>query len=73
MGRVIPLPENCKFVEVCDLDGNLGQVVYSDTQGFIRILGPGEPESERYAKLFGLKWSRVIKLPDVSNPSMSHS
>lgn len=69
VGRVIPLPADCKFVEVCDLDGSVGQVIYPDARGFIRVVGPGDKECERYAKLFGIKWSRLIMLPELPETS----
>ena len=57
------LTQAYRFVEICDLDGNIGAVVFMDDKGTIRLLRPGEADAERYAKMFGVKFSKLVVIP----------
>lgn len=52
-----------RFVEICDLDGNIGAVVFMDDKGTVRLVGPSDPEAARYAKIFGVKFSQLTVIP----------
>lgn len=56
-----------RFVEICDLDGNIGAVVFMDDKGTIRLLRPEDADAHRYAKMYNVKFSKlaVIKQEDL--------
>jgi len=53
-----------RFVEICDLDGNIGAVVFMDDKGTIRLVKPEDPDARRYAKLYGVTFSTLHKIPE---------
>lgn len=60
-GAEFPIPPQVRFIELCDLDGQVAAVVYSDDRGGMHIHQAGEPEFNRYMRLFpSLKASKVF-------------
>lgn len=57
------LTQAYRFVEICDLDGNVGAVVFMDDKGTIRLIGPDDPDATRYAGLYGVKFSKLTTIP----------
>jgi hypothetical protein len=61
-GLVIELPEDAKFIELLDLDGNPGIVIIAGHQQ-IKICRPGDEEFRNYVGIFSLKPSEVKTIP----------
>ncbi len=61
-GGVQQVPEGV-FVEICDLLGKVGVAFTLGPDGEIIAIPAGTPEAERYAKLFGVEFSKFRKLP----------
>lgn len=57
------LAQAYRFVEICDLDGNIGALVFMDDRGTIRLVGPDDPEARRYEKMYGVKFSKLTTIP----------
>lgn len=64
--EVHALPEDTKFVEILDEEGNLGIVLYEDAAGMNVFLVPEDEMFKQYCKLFRLtkfsEKSKVIRL-----------
>lgn len=53
-----------RFVEITDLSGDVAVVfAYDDKGGSIKAITAGSIEASRYATLFGVKFSKIVKLP----------
>jgi hypothetical protein len=61
-GAVVVLPEDTRFVELCDMDGQVAQVFYRDAQGVFKVVGANSPEAERYARLMTVKFIPLSSL-----------
>ena len=59
---VTPIPYG-KFVEICDLHGNIAVAFNMDDNGNISSIVPGTKEAANYAALFGVKFSKLVRLP----------
>lgn len=59
---VMPIPFG-KFVEICDLQGNIAVAFNQDDNGNITAITPGTKEAANYAALFGVKFSKLVRLP----------
>lgn len=53
------LAQAYRFVEICDLDGNVGAVVFMDDKGTIKLIKPTDPDALRYSKMYGVKFSQL--------------
>ena len=62
-GKVIPLPPDAMFVEICDTAGNPSAVLITSADGTHQLIQDGEEVMERYRRMFHLKTSRFIDLP----------
>jgi len=62
-GTVTEVPTG-HFVEICDSDGGVARIFHEDQNGIIRVMSPKDPDAVRYAKLFGVKFTQVISLPE---------
>ena len=61
-GKAKELPPEYKFIEICDNDGGLGRLIYTD-EGIIKELNAGDELFEKYVKLFGLTKTKFIRIP----------
>ncbi len=52
-----------RFVEICDLDGNIGALVFMDDRGTVRLVGPEDPDARRYERMYGVKFSKLTTIP----------
>ena len=52
-----------RFVEICDLDGNIGALVFMDDRGTVRLISPEDPDARRYEKMYGVKFSKLTTIP----------
>lgn len=59
-GKVLELSKNVKFVEICDLDGNLAAVVYMSSAGRVKIIQQDDEDFARYVTAYNPKLSSVI-------------
>ena len=50
------VPDQVRFVELCDMDGVVARVFYVDDLGVHKILEPGTKEAQRYSQLMGAKF-----------------
>lgn len=64
--EVKTLPEDTKFVEILDEEGNLGIVLYEDAAGMNVFLVPDDEMFKQYCKMFGItkfaEKSKVVRL-----------
>lgn len=58
------LPDDIRFVELHDASGGLAALVYVEDSGFVKICEAGTPQLQRYARMFGVRLSRVIDLTE---------
>lgn len=54
--------QDLQFVEICDQDGGVARVLYQDANGIIRGFQSGEPDADRYAKLFNVNFTPIVNL-----------
>ena len=62
-GNARELPEDQRFVEVCDKDGVVAFAVFQDNHGRVVIAEPNTPEGRRYAQTFGIEFAEQVTLP----------
>jgi hypothetical protein len=60
-GKVETLPDDTRFIELCDMDGQVARVFYRDGSGAYRVLEAGSPEAERYARMMRVHFIPVSK------------
>lgn len=54
-GKRLKVSQDIPFIEICDLDGNLGAVVHVFDSGEIKIYTPGDDSFSRYVSIFKSK------------------
>lgn len=62
-GNLRELPEEERFIEICDSEGVVAFAVYQTEEGRVVIVEPNTPEGNRYAQLFDVKFAEHIHLP----------
>ena len=62
-GETHELPEDDRFVEICDSEGVVAFAVYQDKSGRVVIAEPDTPEGERYKRVFNIEYAEHITLP----------
>ena len=66
-GNEVP-SENLGFVEVCDVDGGVACAVYLDSHGFVHVVTEQSKESQRYAQIFKVKFSKIVNIsPEIKD------
>lgn len=61
--------EDITFIEICDVEGNLGALIHLPTPHEIIIAKPGDTTFERYVRVYGSKLSKFIEhKPNIKNP-----
>jgi len=50
------------FVEICDVEGDIAQLVYRDSSGIIHIVSADDPEAANYARLFDVKFVKLSSI-----------
>ena len=74
-GNMQPIPEGCRFVEICDEDGKIGCAIYQTDQGSVKVIYPSDTQDvERYEAIFNVKFCKrridiPIQINDHRNPS----
>ena len=61
-GTSVALVDEFKFVEICDMDGNVAELLIDQGDGSIEQITAGSPEASRYEDLFGVKFCEVRQL-----------
>jgi hypothetical protein len=61
-GQTAEIQEQFRFVEICDLRGDVAILLYRDDAGTIKMVRAGDPEAVRYAQMFGARFVPVIPL-----------
>jgi len=61
-GTFVTLRDEFKFVELCDLDGNIGELLLDQDDGSIQRVSADSPEAKRYASLFGVDFCEMKQL-----------
>lgn len=51
-----------RFVEITDLQGRVAAIFFATETGEIKQIEAGDPEAERYAKLFGVELCPVKRV-----------
>ncbi len=51
------------FVEICDTEGKVGRLLYTDGAGRIQVVEAGDAQAKAYADLMGIEFCPVIPLP----------
>ena len=64
-GRVMPVPEGARFVEILSADERLAGVVWIDDGDVIHMARSGEQDANRYAHAFGIPVARVVDLDEA--------
>lgn len=59
-GDRFKVEENISFIEICDLEGNLGCLVHIQNPEDISVLFPGDSSFERYTKVYKSKRSQLL-------------
>ena len=69
-GKVAELQEAFKFVEVCDLDGNIAMLIYTDSNGAVQIIRATDTKkADQYCAMYpGAKFCPIIPLKDPATP-----
>lgn len=60
-GAILPIPDEARFIELCDLNGAVAKVFYRDAQGIVNEVSAGSPEAERYARLMRVTFIPISK------------
>lgn len=60
-GSVVEIPEG-DFVEICDTAQNIALVFIAGKE-VITTVAPGSPEAQQYSRMFGVQFSRLVRLP----------
>lgn len=61
-GTVLEL-KDFAFVEVCDTEGAIAQLIYPDQNGAVHVVSPSDPEAENFRRLFpGVQFTKIIDL-----------
>lgn len=63
-GSTLELPEECRFVEVTDVDGQVAMVYYQDDAGVVHAISKDDPEARNYSRMFKVKWCGLTQLPE---------
>lgn len=67
-GKRLKVAEDVPFIEICDMDGNLGAVVLQFNEGTeIKIVTPGDDSFDNYVKTFK---SKVTQYAEKINKRM---
>lgn len=53
--------DNAMFVEVCDLEGNIGVLLYN-SEDSVELVQKHDTQAKRYEELFGTKFVEIKKL-----------
>lgn len=61
-GAVLPLPEEARFIELCDLNGAVAKVFFRNGQGAVTEVVADTPEAERYARMMSVKFIPISTL-----------
>lgn len=59
-GKVFPLKEEVKFVEICDTQGNLALLIQQPGKDSVRIIYPSDPGFISYLQAWGLKPTKIV-------------
>lgn len=73
-GTVTPV-ETGKFVEIHDMDGNIGMVIFRPGESaMLHTILPEDGDAERYTALFGdAKFSNTIEISNALRTRSNHS
>lgn len=50
------------FVEICDQEGDVAQLIYTDSSGVIRVVTADDPEASNYARLYDVKFVKILSI-----------
>ncbi len=63
-GKLIPLPAEARFIEVTDLQGDVGRAFILRNNGEILSINGSDALAKNYAQQCGVKFCKVVRLPD---------
>lgn len=62
-GATVPIAGG-EFVEIADLNGDIAAVfAYDPKSNAIKAVTAGSTEAQKYSRLFGVAFSKIVKLP----------
>jgi hypothetical protein len=59
-GEVIELGEDYQFIEITDMDGNVGMVLYQNNHGGVSQIMINTEDAEKYKKWFKVDFCPII-------------
>jgi hypothetical protein len=62
-GATQELPEDYRFVEICDADGCIARLLYQDDAGAIHTVDAQDPRAARYCATFKTEFCPLIPIP----------
>jgi len=62
-GTTTVLRDEFKFVEICDKEGRVAELIVDNGDGSLKKINGPDEEAERYKSLFGVEFCPVRDLP----------